>query len=77
MEFIDDNLAALDGSDIGYTVLGTIRDWRSANDEYYALASIYPGIKVGDHATIGMKRAAIKSVKPGTTVIGVPAKTIY
>ena len=39
-----------------------------------ALASTYPGIEVGDYATIGMNSAAIRKVKTGTTVIGVPAK---
>lgn len=42
-----------------------------------ALASTYPGISVGDYATIGINSAAIRRVKPGTTVMGVPAKTIY
>lgn len=41
-----------------------------------ALASTYPGVTVGDYATIGMNSAAIRKVKAGTTVIGVPAKTI-
>lgn len=41
-----------------------------------ALASTYPGIVVGDYATIGMNSCAIRRVKPGTTVIGVPAKSI-
>ena len=42
-----------------------------------ALASTYPGITVGDYATIGMNSAAIRRVKPDTTVIGVPAKIIF
>lgn len=176
--FIDDNLSALDGFDIEYKVLGTIRDWKPIGDELYALAiaspkvkekivpqlkekgakfatiisatatvcersvlgegvvifgdtgisvdvtignyvffnslggighdtvigdyctfgpkvcisghtkigkcvnvgalaSTYPGITVGDYATIGMNSAAIRRVKPGTTVMGVPAKAIY
>ena len=41
-----------------------------------ALASTYPGIEVGDYATIGMNSAALRRVKPETTVIGVPAKEI-
>ena len=41
-----------------------------------ALASTYPGVEVGDYATIGMNSAAIKRVKPYTTVIGVPAKSM-
>lgn len=41
-----------------------------------ALASTYPGVQVGDYATIGMNSAVIRRVKPSTTVIGVPAKNI-
>ena len=41
-----------------------------------ALASTFPGIEVGDYATIGMNSAVIRKVKPGTTVMGVPAKAI-
>lgn len=41
-----------------------------------ALASTYPGVAVGDYATIGMNSAVIRKVKPGKTVIGVPAKTM-
>ena len=41
-----------------------------------ALASTFPGIEVGDYATIGMNSAAIRKVKAGTTVIGVPAKVM-
>ncbi len=175
--FIDDNLEALKGFDIGYRVLGTVTDWRPKGNEMYALAiaaplakekvvntlgskgakfatliaptvkigertsigegvisfgdtgisvdvtvgnfvffnalcgighdtvigdyctfgpkacisgatkigkcvnvgalaSTFPGVEVGDYATIGMNSAAIRRVKPGTTVMGVPAKTI-
>lgn len=41
-----------------------------------ALASTYPGVKVGDYATIGMNSCAIRQVKSETTVVGVPAKII-
>ena len=41
-----------------------------------ALASTYPGVAVGDYATIGMNSCAIRRVKTGTTVVGVPAKSI-
>ena len=41
-----------------------------------ALASTYPGVIVEDYATIGMNSCAIRKVKSGTTVIGVPAKTL-
>lgn len=41
-----------------------------------ALASTFPGVTVGDYATIGMNSAAIRKVKEGTTVIGVPAKIL-
>ncbi|QFJ56091.1 acetyltransferase [Pseudobutyrivibrio xylanivorans] len=39
-------------------------------------ASTYPGIKIGNGATIGMNSAVIRNVKPGTTVMGVPAKVM-
>ena len=42
-----------------------------------ALASTHPGVKVGEHSTIGMNSCAIRRVKPGTTVVGVPAKAIW
>lgn len=41
-----------------------------------ALASTFPGIEVGNYATIGMNSAVIRKVKSETTVIGVPAKTV-
>ena len=53
----------------GYTKIG-----RCVN--VGALASTYPGISIGDYATIGMNSAAIRKVKPNTTVMGVPAKTL-
>ena len=41
-----------------------------------ASASTYPGIAVGDYATIGMNSAAIRRVKANTTVMGVPATAL-
>lgn len=41
-----------------------------------ASASTYPGITVGDYATIGMNSAVVRRVKPNTTVMGVPAVAI-
>ncbi len=41
-----------------------------------ALASTYPGVSVGDYATIGMNSTAIRRVKPHTTVVGVPGKVL-
>ena len=40
-------------------------------------ASTYPGVKIGDYATVGMGSAVISRVKPGTTVMGVPARAIF
>ncbi len=37
---------------------------------------VLPGVTVGDFATVGAASVAIKNVKPGTTVIGVPAKKL-
>lgn len=39
-------------------------------------ASTYPGIKIGNNATVGMNSAVIRNVKENTTVMGVPAKKI-
>lgn len=39
-------------------------------------ANVLPKKKVGDFATIGAGSVVVRSVKPGTTVFGVPAKTI-
>lgn len=39
-------------------------------------ASILPKAKVGDFATVGAGSVVLKSVKPRTTVFGVPAKVI-
>lgn len=41
-----------------------------------ALASTFPGTEVGERSTIGMNSAVIRRVKPGTTVMGVPAKAV-
>jgi len=38
-------------------------------------ASLHPGITVGTAATVGANSQVIRSVRPNTTVIGVPAKT--
>lgn len=39
-------------------------------------ASLLPRARVGDHATIGAGSVVLRSVKPGTTVMGIPAKQI-
>lgn len=43
--FIDDNVNALDGVEIDYPVIGTIREWRPKEDEEFALAMGTPGLK--------------------------------
>ena len=53
----------------GKTMIG-----KGAN--FGALASTYPGVVVGDYATVGMGSAVFRKVKPNTTVVGVPAKVI-
>ena len=45
MGFIDDNLHALDGVEIDYPVIGTIRDWVPKEDEEFALAFGSPALK--------------------------------
>jgi sugar O-acyltransferase (sialic acid O-acetyltransferase NeuD family) len=39
-------------------------------------ATVAPHVEVGDFATIGIGSAIIRNVKPRTTVIGVPGKTV-
>lgn len=39
-------------------------------------ASVLPRAQVGDYATIGAGSVVLRSVKPGATVMGVPAKQI-
>lgn len=55
-------------------ISGTTKMGKGAN--VGALASTYPGVEVGDYATIGMNSVAIRRVKPNTTVIGVPARIL-
>lgn len=55
-------------------ISGATKIGRCAN--FGALASTFPGIEVGDYATVGMNSCAIRKVKANTTVIGVPAKSI-
>lgn len=43
--FIDDNLHALDGKEMGYTIIGTIKDWQPQEDEEFAMALGSPGLK--------------------------------
>ena len=40
-------------------------------------ACILPGKKVGDYAKVGAGSAVIRNVKPGTTVMGVPARFLF
>ena len=43
--FIDDNLNALDGVEIDYGIIGTIKDWVPKEDEEFALAFGSPELK--------------------------------
>lgn len=43
--FIDDNLEALNGVDIDYSIIGTIKDWQPKEDEEFALALGSPALK--------------------------------
>ena len=43
--FIDDNLHALDGVEIDYPIVGSIRDWQPQPDEEFALAMGSPAVK--------------------------------
>ena len=50
------------------------RRWKCVNVGALALTST--GIEVGAYATIGINSSAIRKVKPGTTFIIIPAKSI-
>jgi sugar O-acyltransferase (sialic acid O-acetyltransferase NeuD family) len=39
-------------------------------------ASVMPGIRVGEFAVVGAGSVAFRNVKPGQTVVGVPAKVL-
>jgi len=39
-------------------------------------AAVLPGLRVGDYAIVGAGSVAYRNVKPGQTVVGVPAKEI-
>lgn len=43
--FIDDNTSALDGVEIDYPIVGTIKDWQPKEDEEFALALGSPELK--------------------------------
>jgi sugar O-acyltransferase (sialic acid O-acetyltransferase NeuD family) len=40
-------------------------------------AALFPGTHVGQRAVVGASSLALRSVEPDTTVLGVPARTIY
>lgn len=44
--------------------------------EFGSHAATIPGISIGDFAKIGAGSVVVKNVKPGTTVMGVPAKRL-
>jgi sugar O-acyltransferase (sialic acid O-acetyltransferase NeuD family) len=39
-------------------------------------ATVLPGVRVGEYAVVGAASAAFRTVKPRTTVVGVPARVI-
>lgn len=69
---------------------GTIRDWCHLSPfvflggyvqvekkvQIHTRATILPGIKIGEEATVGAGSVVIKDVKPGASVFGNPAKII-
>ena len=68
--FIDDNLNALDGFDIPYRVLGTIRDWQPTENEMYALAIAAPRTKEKVVTTLKEKGARFATIIAPTSTIG-------
>lgn len=39
--------------------------------------TVVPGMKIGDHAKVGAGSVVIRNVKPGNTVMGVPARVLH
>ena len=68
--FIDDNLHALDGFDIGYKVLGRISDWIPGKHEKYVLAIAAPRTKEKIVPALKAKGAVFETVLAPTVTIG-------
>lgn len=67
--FIDDNLNALDGFDVGYRVLSSIRDCRPTDKEQYVLAIAAPTTKEKVVPQLKEKGARFATIiAPGVTI---------
>ena len=68
--FIDDNSEALDGFDIEYRVLGSIKDWKPIGAEFYALAIASPKVKEKIVPQLKEKGAKFAKIISPTVSIG-------
>lgn len=68
--FIDDDLGALDGFNLNYGVLGTIKDWQPSDDEEYVLAIAAPKTKEKLVPMLKARGARFAAVIAPTAVIG-------
>ncbi len=67
--FLDDNLHALDGLDIGCSVVGTISGWKPQSDEVFALALGSPAAKRAVVASLQARGAAFATVIHPTALV--------
>ena len=68
--FLDDNLNALDGYECDYPVIGTVRDWMPGENEVFALAIAFPGVKEKVVSVLKSKGAEFATVIHPTSVVG-------
>ena len=67
--FLDDNLNALDGYECDYSVIGTVRDWRPSENEVFALAIAFPGVKEKVVSVLKSKGAEFATVIHPTSIV--------
>ena len=68
--FLDDNLNALDGFDLSYKVIGTIKEWRPRGSEQYVLAIAAPRTKEKVVSILKERGAMFATVLAPTASIG-------
>lgn len=68
--FLDDNLNALDGYECDYPVIGTVRDWMPGENEVFALAIAFPGVKEKVVSVLKSKGAEFATVIHPTSIVG-------
>lgn len=68
--FLDDNEHALDGYECDYHVIGSIKDWKPADNEVFALAVAFPSVKEKIVGILKSKGAEFATVIHPTSIVG-------